>query len=176
MPQEPDFFELLHGARHSALHLEMRDQYGVGDEAEHYRAWQRTGATDIDPTGEYWRGWVDVIGAKVAAGVDVRRARIVSEPVTDYIRYEHYITAVNLKAGEQVRWLPRRRASDLALPGNDFWLFDGEAALFNHFTGIGEWASPDVELRTEPAVAALCAAAFEAVWERAVPHEDYTLR
>lgn len=34
----------------------------------------------------------------------------------------------NVKAGEEVRWLPRRQASDLALPGNDFWLFDGSAS------------------------------------------------
>lgn len=28
-------------------------------------------------------------------------------------------------AGEDVRWLPDRRTSDIALPGDDFWLFDG---------------------------------------------------
>jgi Family of unknown function (DUF6879) len=31
---------------------------------------------------------------------------------------------LNIAAGEEVRWLPRRRASDLRLPGNDFWLLD----------------------------------------------------
>jgi hypothetical protein len=79
--------------------------------------------------------------------------------------------AANLAAGEQVRWLPRRNASDLALPGNDFWLFDGTAVLFNYFSGDGTAAG--TELRDEPAVVKLCAAAFEAVWDRAVPHEDY---
>jgi hypothetical protein len=32
---------------------------------------------------------------------------------------------MNAAAGEDVRWLPRRRASDLALPGTDFWVLDG---------------------------------------------------
>ncbi|GAA2374643.1 hypothetical protein GCM10010246_81930 [Streptomyces cuspidosporus] len=33
--------------------------------------------------------WVDLVSSAVARGVVVRRARIVSEPVTDCIRYEH---------------------------------------------------------------------------------------
>ncbi|MEO3840578.1 DUF6879 family protein [Streptomyces sp. B22F1] len=32
---------------------------------------------------------------------------------------------------EAVMWLPRRRASDIALPGNDFWLFDGRLVRWN---------------------------------------------
>ena len=61
-----------------------------------------------------------------------------SEPVTDYIRFEYAITGeVNVSAGEDVRWLPRRQASDLCLPGNDFWLFDGELVRFSYFSGAG---------------------------------------
>jgi hypothetical protein len=79
-------------------------------------------------------------GATLARGVVMRRARIVSEPVTDYIRWEHAVTPLNLDAGEQVRWLPRRHASDIPLPGNDFWLIDGRLAMFHFFTGDGDWA------------------------------------
>ena len=50
--------------------------------------------------------------------------RVVCEPVTDYIRYEYAITTLYLRAGEAVRWLPRRHASDIPLPGNDFRLPD----------------------------------------------------
>jgi hypothetical protein len=109
-------------------------------------------------------------------GVTVRRARIVSEPVSDYIRSEHHVTAGNVVAGEQVRWLPRRRASDLALPGNDFWLFDDSLVVFLHFTGEGDLSPEgDEERTTDPAVVRLCSMAFEAVWERAIPHENYQL-
>ena len=104
----------------------------------------------------------------------VRRARIVSVPVSDYIRFEYEVTpAANIAAGEHVRWLSRQHASDLALPGNDFWLFDGTAVLFNYFSGGG--APAGTELVDEPAVVKLCAAAFEAVWGRAVPHGEYRL-
>ncbi|MEU5795862.1 DUF6879 family protein [Streptomyces sp. NPDC047813] len=176
MPQNvPSFDELVEAAQHSAVHLEMRDQYAVGDEADDFNAWLETGHRDLDPASEYWSPWVDLISRAVARGVVVRRARVVSEPVTDYVRYEHAGTVVNIVAGEQVRWLARPRAVDLMLPGADLWIFDGTQVLFNHFTGVGEWADPPLELRSEPGIVKQCSDAFEAVWERAVPHEIYEI-
>ncbi|MFC8717645.1 DUF6879 family protein [Kitasatospora sp. NPDC057198] len=172
MQNVPAFSELLADTRYSAVHLEMRDSYGIASEAAEFAEYERTGVrSDLDPDGEGWSDWVPMIRSAVARGVVVRRARIVSEPVSTYIRYEHAGTVVNLAAGEQVRWLPRRRASDLALPGNDFWLFDGRVLRFNHFTGDGASGGP--EMCGDQAVVKLCAEAFEAVWARAVPHEQY---
>ncbi|MEU2558311.1 DUF6879 family protein [Streptomyces longispororuber] len=173
MSNELTFAELLAGCTRSAVHLEMRDQYGVSDEAEGFSTWLRTGQRDTDPASENWAPWVDLISRAVARGVVVRRARIVSEPVTDYIRYEHAGTVVNVHAGEQVRWLTRRRASNLALPGNDFWLFDGRRIRWNHFTGNGRWAGQ--EISDDERAAKLCSDAFEAVWARAVPHDQYEI-
>ncbi|MGH3678977.1 MAG: DUF6879 family protein, partial [Natronosporangium sp.] len=76
-------------------------------------------------------------------------------------------------AGEEVRWLPRRRASDLALPGNDFWLFDERTVIFNHFAGDGGAIDDSEEVSTDPAIANLCRSAFESVWARATPHAKY---
>ncbi|MBT2676847.1 hypothetical protein J7E95_39900 [Streptomyces sp. ISL-14] len=174
MPQNvPSFAELLDSTLRSAVHLEMRDAYGVADEADDFDHWQRTGERDTDPESPYWSEWTSLIRRTVARGVVVRRARIVSEPVSDYIRYEHAGTQVNIDAGEQVRWLPRRQASDIALPGNDFWLLDGRLIRWNHFTGDG--ASGGGEYSENPASAKLCAEAFEAVWARATPHENYKI-
>lgn len=170
---QKDWTEPFRNAQRSAVHLEMRDAYGVATEAAAFAHWRETGERDNDPESPHWKPWTTLIRDMVARGVVVRRARIVSEPVTDYIRYEHSGTFVILSAGEQVRWLPRRLASDIALPGNDFWLFDGALVRFGHFTGDGALAGH--EIRTEPAVAQLCGTAFEAVWERAVPHEDYKI-
>ncbi|MEU9149229.1 DUF6879 family protein [Streptomyces sp. NPDC048417] len=172
-PKVPSFAELLDGARTSAVHLEMRDSYGVATEASDFARWKQTGEADTDPDSPYWARWTDLIRRTVARGVTVRRARIVSEPVSDYIRYEHAGTSVNVSAGEQVRWLPRRQASDIALPGNDFWLIDSHLIRWNHFTGAG--ASAPGEISEDPAAARLCADAFEAVWTRAVPHDEYKI-
>jgi hypothetical protein len=63
------------------------------------------------------------------------------------------------------------RASDLCLPGNDFWLFDDWLIRFHHFSGDGEIVED--QLCSDPAVIAACAASFEAVWGRAIPHAEY---
>lgn len=169
------FAELLADTRHTAVHLEMRDVYAVGDETGDFGTFLRTGVPNLDPGRSFWPQWMPLVQGAVARGVVMRRARIVSEPVTDYIRYEHVITVLNLQAGEDVRWLPRRRASDIALPGNDFWLLDGRIVQFHHFIGTGDWAPDGKERTRAPGAVALCAAAFEAVWERGVPHEKFAV-
>ncbi|MEU7158474.1 DUF6879 family protein [Streptomyces chrestomyceticus] len=174
MPQTdvPSFAEMLEAARHSAVHLEMRDAYGIDSEDGPFRAW-REGTWTVAADRETRRAWFDLVRRAVGRGVVMRRARIVSEPVTAYIRFEYAGTGLNVEAGEEVRWLPRCRASDLALPGNDFWLFDGAVVRFNHFTGDGGSAGPEVT--EQPHVAKLCQDAFEAVWRRAVPHDEYAV-
>jgi hypothetical protein len=151
----------------------MRDHYGVTAEADDFREWLETGRLDIDPGSPDWAPWVDLVSRATARGVTVRRARIVSEPVTDYIRYEHASTVVNVHAGEQVRWLPRRQASDIALPGNDFWLFDHRVIRWGYFSGSGTLTGH--EISEDPAAAKLCADAFDAVWSRAIPHDQYQI-
>jgi hypothetical protein len=141
-----------------------------------YIAWQSGHRLDLNNPEEWWAVWHRMLGELIARGVEVRRARIISEPVSKYIKFEHDVTdVVNIAGGEQVRWLPRRQASDLALPGNDFWLFDDTVVLINHFNGDGGWAPEPEERNDNPTVAKLCSSAFEAVWERAEPHQRYRL-
>ena len=105
------------------------------------------------------------------AGVEFRRARIVSEPLADYIRFEYESTAFNVAAGEQVRWLPRHAAPGLLVPLADFWLFDDRLVRFGFFAGDGTFLRHD--LCDDPGVVRSCAEAFEQVWDRAVPHDEY---
>ncbi|MCX4676623.1 hypothetical protein OG413_15165 [Streptomyces sp. NBC_01433] len=168
-----DFDEVLARSTRSAVHLEMRDSYAVDNETGRYAEWKAGKRHDPDDRSSWWRPWHSLVAETVARGVVVRRARIVSEPVSEYIRFEYDGTFMNVVAGELVRWLPRRQASDLALPGNDFWVFDGGIVRFGHFSGDGEYLG---EAWTEAsAVAELCSSAFEAVWRRATPHEDFKL-
>lgn len=169
MTELPDFDRLFRSVERSAVHLEMRDDYGGISPA--FAAWRERRPYDRSGPDAAWH---ELVGGVIHRGAAVRRARIISEPASLYIRFEYEVTpAANLAAGEQVRWLPRHMASDLTLPGNDFWLFDGSAVLFNYFSGDG--AAAGTEFRDEPAVVKLCASAFEAVWDRAVSHEEYRL-
>jgi len=171
MSSIPEFAELLADTGKSAVHLEMRDSYFSNPRFE---AWQRGERLDWNDRASWWRPYHQDIADAVARGVTVRRARVVSEPVTDYIRWEHYQTRANVEAGEQVRWLPRRAAWDLLLPGADLWVFDGALLRIHHFSGAGVWV--DKELSDDSATVEACAAAFEKVWERAIPHDEYEIK
>ncbi|RDG35792.1 DUF6879 family protein [Streptomyces corynorhini] len=174
MPQSnvPAFSELVADCHSSAVHLEMRDAYGVASEADDISEWRARG-TITPESVERRRPWLDLVRRTVDRGVVMRRARIVSTPVSEYIRYEHAGTYLNVAAGELVGWLPRRLASGLALPGNDLWLLDDRLIRFGHFTGDG--ASAGHELCDDPAVIKACGTAFESVWELATPHAEFTI-
>ncbi|SFF11181.1 hypothetical protein SAMN05216251_108203 [Actinacidiphila alni] len=169
---QPPAREALAKARRSAIHLETRDSYMLDDPA--FIAWQNGRRLDITDRSSWWNGWHDHVAAAVSRGVTVRRARVVSEPLHPYALYEYDLTPGNLAAGEAVRWLGRRHAVDLLLPATDFWVFDDETVLFHHFTGEGQLAAEGREYRTDPDLAKALTAAFEAVWDRAIPHTEYT--
>ncbi|MFC8899865.1 DUF6879 family protein [Streptomyces cinereoruber] len=168
----PPFSELMAGCQRSAVHLELRDSYGVAEEDEDFAEWRELG--EISPASvERRREWHELVQEATARGVSIRRARIVSVPVSEYIRYEHAGTHLNIEAGELIRWLPRPEAATLALPGADFWLFDDRLIRFGHFAGDGTYVGD--ELNDDPEVVKLCADAFESVWNRATPHERFTV-
>ncbi|MGY6026904.1 DUF6879 family protein [Streptomyces spinosirectus] len=166
----PTFADLLAGCENEAVHLEMRDTYAA---SERFQAWRRGERINWQDRASWWHPYDQTIADAAGRGVIIRRARIVSEPVSEYIRWEHYVTRELTEAGEQVGWLPRRHTTGLSLPGNDFWLFDSRLARVHHFDGDG--ALVDDEFTEDPAVLKHLSAAFETVWERAVPHETYRI-
>ncbi|MEU1286753.1 DUF6879 family protein [Kitasatospora sp. NPDC005856] len=160
-------------ATRTAVHLELRDAYGASD--PEFQRWRRGHRYAPDDRPEWFQGWGDTVQEAVSRGVVVRRLRIVSEPVTDYIKYEHHVTYLNIAAGEQVRWLRRADIRDTALPANDFWLFDDARAVVNHFSGDGEISYREVVSEaTEPGLLRFFGAAFDSLWELAIPHQEYT--
>ncbi|MGI9001397.1 MAG: DUF6879 family protein [Pseudonocardia sp.] len=155
----------------AALHLEMRDAYAVKDETQRFASFLEKGYRDHVAEAEERRPWITLIQNSAANGKIFKRVRIISEPVTDYIRYEWDGTGPNVAAGEDVKWLPRRLASAIALPGNDFWLFDDSVVVFTVFTGEGDVF--ERQLTTDPAVVQLCKSAFESACAIAIPHSEY---
>lgn len=165
MPES--FDELLAKCNRIALKLEFRDQYMTGDPG--YVAWQ---AGDLDGAVAEYAGWTATARAAVQRGIEMKRARIVSEPVSKYIAFEHAVTSrVNVAAGELIRWVPRQRVSDIALPGNDVWVFDDSVLQFCLFAGDGRFVGNEVS--TNPEVVRLCVSGFAAAWERGIDHDRF---
>jgi hypothetical protein len=168
---EPTFADLLAACTSSAVHLELHDVHRTSDFA--YQEWL-AGHADMQESAQRYRSYADLIVSAVGRGVVVRRARIVSEPVSDYVRWEHWLTGpLNIKAGEEVRWLPRRLASTLALPGNPYWVFDDRLVRFTLFDGDGRVQGS--QYSDDNNVIQACKAAFESVWQLAIPHQEYRI-
>lgn len=153
--------------RREALHLEMRDSYGTAAEIPHLAKWEAGEPDDTD----WLQPWFDTVRAGIEAGKSFRRARIVSEPISDYQKWVLKDSHLFVEAGEDIRWAPRSRVSAVALPGNDFWLFDDQAVVFLVFAASG--LVVDRQKTTDRAAVELCRTAFEAVWKLSISNSEY---
>jgi hypothetical protein len=164
---EAEFDTLLRTFERSSDHLETRDAYGTAVELPYMAKWAAG-----DPDDLAWLGdWCQTLRRHAAEGKTVRRARIVSEPLSNYQRWSHSIAGPMVNAGEDIRWVPRALVSSVALPGNDFYLFDDRLVVFLLYAGSG--LATDRISSTDPADVELCRSAFDAVWKLATPHRDY---
>lgn len=164
---DDEFDRLLTEFENTSIHLETRDAYGTAIELPYMAKWANGEPDDL----EWLQGWCATLRDHVAAGRTVRRARIVSEPLSDYQRWSYSIAAPMVDAGEDIRWIPRRRVSSVAIPGNDFYLLDDRLVIFLHYSGDG--LGVDKVTSTDPHDITLCRTAFDAVWKLAIPHRDY---
>jgi hypothetical protein len=145
----------------------MRDAYGTAVELPHMAKWASGEPDDL----EWLQGWCATLREHVKASRSVLRARIVSEPLSDYQRWSYSIAYPMVEAGEDIRWVSRRLVSSVALPGNDFYLFDDRLAVFLLYAGNGLGVG---KVRSaEPADLRLCRSSFEAAWKLSIPHREY---
>jgi hypothetical protein len=155
----------------SAFHLELRDAYYVDSEDDSYRRW-KLGEPQL--AAEEDRPWLQRMRRVVKSGKTVRRIRVVTEPVSEYIRFEYDCTPENLAAGEDIRWLPRHLVpEDITLPveGRDWWLLDDHLVAVGHFDEHGRPLGS--EISRDPALVSQCVNVRNRLWEIAVPHSEY---
>jgi hypothetical protein len=165
-----DFNQLFRNFERSAFHLEMQDEYTVAEEVEPLRKWRNNEPDDY----EWIREWHELIKAAVAAGKMVTRARVVTEPVTEYVRFEHAMARFNVAAGERLYWVPRQLTAGIPFPDHDYWLLDEETVAFNVFAPDG--SSFGAKVVTDAATVEQCLAVRDRVLAAGIPHEQYILR
>lgn len=163
----PEFQELTASIKHGLVHLETRDAYGTETELPHMARWAAGEPDDLD----WLQDWCTKVKGHVARERTLRRAKIVSEPLSDYQRWAATVIAPMVDAGEDIRWVPRRLLSSVLIPGNDFYVLDDELVVFLHYAGSG--LNIALTTSTDPADVKRCTAAFEQVWKFAVPHSEY---
>ncbi len=163
-----ELVELCEGIKRSFVHLETRDAYGTEIELSHIEKWRRGEPDDSD----WLEWWLEMLRRHRAAGRTCRRAKIVSEPLSEYQRWSHSIKDRFVDAGEDIGYVSRPRLATVCLPGSgDFYVFDDELVLFLHYAGSG--LNVGFEVTEDPQIVRTCREAFEAVWDLAVPFRDY---
>lgn len=166
-PGRHDFKTLLAATKHSLIRFETRDAYDIS-EASSFEQWRKNG----DLSGHDWGEWPDMVRQAVARGVRWRRVRIISRPMSEYMRWEHAVTDANVSFGEDIRWLWRDQAADLLVPAADCWVFDNRVIRWNFQRGDN--SNPHVySYSSDPRVARDIVGAFELAWNRATPHAEF---
>ena len=131
--------------------LETLDYYDAPNEHEPYARYLAG-----KPADWTWREpWQRIVRQHRAAGRIMQRVHVISDPPSDYIRFELLrVYPANVEAGEYVGILGRAEADDLLPLGGDFWLFDDDLVAYLEYD-CGDGSVRHVQmLNTEGAVSA----------------------
>ncbi|MEU6187151.1 DUF6879 family protein [Nocardia sp. NPDC047038] len=163
MPDE-GFPDLLRTCKREAFHLEVLDTYAEPNEHEPFRRFLADEPDDY----AWFQPWTELIQETTSRGVAVTRVRIVTEPHTDYTRFALAVAALNVRAGEDIRYLPRHHAGEV--PSDDYWLLDDETVVFSAFGESGGWSGAAT---TDPHIAAYCRGLRARFWPLATSFPEY---
>lgn len=127
------FLDALTTVEASAWRWECQGVYREPAEAEPLRKFLEGEEVDHG----FMDDWLAMIRRNTEAGKTYGRVRVLTEPLTDYLRFELSFTHLNVQAGEDVRVMTAAHARELDLPEQDFWLLDNEQVLVMHFGADG---------------------------------------
>ncbi|MCE7001638.1 hypothetical protein LWC34_02100 [Kibdelosporangium philippinense] len=116
----------------SAWRWECQGTYHEPQEQEPLRRFLAGEADD-----HAWFAWPKRVRAWVSTGRKIGRVRMLTDPLTDYLRFELSITPPALDAGEDIRFLHHARAAELGAPDKDFWMFDDNTVVLMTFDDHG---------------------------------------
>lgn len=164
-----EFLALVSTFERSALRLESRSHTDIADERAEFTAFLRDDLpyrrVSLPPA------WTEIATRQAAAGRPIRRVRVMDHPLTDYNRYMIYTGRLNVRFGEDIRYLSRERANSLDLPDHDFWVFDSRCVVDLRFTADGRVVGRD--LITHPAIVAEHESWIRCGLAAATPSVDY---
>ncbi|MGH3869031.1 MAG: DUF6879 family protein [Pseudonocardiaceae bacterium] len=165
--QGQEFDNLFRTFHHTAFHLELRDSYHIAEEAGPFELFMKGQPDDFS----WHQPWLGLVREATRAGKSITRVRVVTVPHCDYTRWGVSVAPLNIEAGEDLRWLPRHRATGIDFPPLDYWLFDDNRVVLTIFADDGRFAGgvevSDAELIEQ------CRKVHQQVWALAILHEQY---
>lgn len=170
MPQFIDddtFGDYFRQFEHTAWRLETRRGYASDRAGEKWQRFLEGQDIGHDPDN----AWRTNIRTQTGQGKRIERVRLVDDPPTAGQRFLFASAAGNIAAGEDIRNLWRTDAEKLALPAEDFWLFDARRALLLRFDEGDEYLGS--ELIEDPARIVHYCQVRDAAWHCAVRREEF---
>jgi hypothetical protein len=157
--------EQFQGFTTSSWRWECQGDYAIDAAAmQRWRAGLPTDMSRKEP-------WLRTIRETVGAGKTFDRVRMLTEPITEYLRWLLEQTQSNVDAGEDIRWVQQSVASELGMPDYDFYLFDDARVAIMRF-GEDKLLA-ELEVLDDPDIVARHREFRDAVWPRATPHAEY---
>lgn len=152
----------------SAFRLELLDRYTVAAEEEPYRRFLAG-----EPQDPAWREpWAQLVRDAVREGKRMSRVHVVTEPLSDYLRFEFTCGyPASAEAGEDIRILRRASWPHLLLPDHDFWLFDDREAAAMDYDTEGNWLGAG--MTADPEMIGRYRLVRDRAMEHSVPLADY---
>ena len=167
-----EFAALFTGFEHTAYRLETLPWYGVGYEDESFRAFLAGEPLAADQAREEWTA---MVRDAVADGKVFQRVHILTEPLSDYLRYElEWWYGPNTEAGEDIRVLPVQAGRWPPLPRHDYWIFDSKDLWLMKYDRDGRFLF--AEYADDPATIIRHGYWRDAALHHAIPYADYARR
>jgi hypothetical protein len=149
----------------SAWRLEIQGVYDEPEEREPLRRFLAGEPDDLSWMAD-WFAWIRTI---TRAGKRFGRVRVLTDPMTDYQRFElSVLTPPAVEAGEDIRILTA--AHGLRLPDQDFWLFDDTRVAVMHF---GPNGVEGVDLLDDTTAVQPFRDVRDRAWDASVPYRDW---
>jgi hypothetical protein len=123
----------LHGFTESAWRLETLPAYDVPQEKERIAAFLRGERLPDD----YESAWMRKIANHVCKGRTVGRVRILTRPLSDYLRLEFMHYRHHVRAGEDIRVLDVTGRENPLDGIQDFWMFDSARIVLMNYKSDG---------------------------------------
>lgn len=165
-----DVEQLFIDFRYTAFRLETLQTYASDTETELFREFLDRGEARVT---EDLVSWGAELRSGIAAGRRYERVHVVTEPLTDYVRFEcAWGYPHNVTAGENIRILPVNEGEwPDGLPHLDYWLFDSHQLLWMNFAEDSSLMS--TELVDDPEWVVAANVWRDRAMQRSIPFSEY---
>jgi len=128
---------------HSAFRLETLPVYSVPEEADDFQRFLSGESLPISMNEE----WCDWTRQQTLLGKTLQRVRVISLPLSSYLRFEiDWRYVYSNVAGEEIYLLEKSKIPADMLSLADFWLFDGRVLVRLRYDSNGHFIAEEADI------------------------------